>query len=64
MNNWVKVGWDFRLEENKINLVMVMGYVKESDKLSGGHLDCVVILTQEPEPRLLVTSRKWLVALA
>lgn len=63
LHQWEKVGWGLRMENNGIDRVMVVGYVDELDKPNGGHLDCVVVLTQEPEPRLLVTSRKWLVAL-
>ncbi len=64
MNNWSKVGWDFRLEANAINRVMVLGYVDEDDRPNAGHLDCVVIMTHKPGSEILVTSRKWLVALA
>lgn len=64
LNSWERVGWGYRLEDHKIFRVMVVGYVDELDKANGGHLDCVVVLTHEAEPRLLVTSRKWLVALA
>ncbi len=64
LNDWSLTGWGFRLEDNKISRVLVVGHVNELDKANGGHLDCVVVLTQEPEPRLLITSRKWLVALA
>lgn len=63
LGEWSRVGWGFRLEDHCIDLLMVLGYVDELDKASGGHLDCVVVLTREREPRLLVTSRKWLVAL-
>ena len=64
INDWGTTGWNFRLEDNGIERVVVVGYIDELDRLSGGHLDCVVVLTHEKEPRLLVTSRKWLVALA
>lgn len=64
INDWERTGWSLRLEDYDVNRVLVIGYVDEFDKANGGHLDCVVVLTHEREPRLLVTSRKWLVALA
>lgn len=64
LNTWGTTGWGYRLEDHGIFLVMVVGYVDEFDEPNGGHLDCVVVLTRETEPKLLVTSRKWLVALA
>ncbi len=61
LGDWSRSGWDFRLERNSIERVLVIGPVEEKDRENAGHLDCVVILTFEEDPRLLVTSRKWLV---
>jgi len=61
---WKSQGWNFRLERHDIDRLLVVGYVRPGDIDNGGHLDCVYVLTQTPQPRLMVTSRKWLVALA
>ena len=64
LGTWRTTGWNFRLEPNGVKHMVVVSYIDMNDKDNGGHLDCVLVLTQELEPRLLVTSRKWLVALA
>ncbi len=63
-NEWRAMGWNFRLERNDIDRLLVIGYVSPDDIDNGGHLDSVFVLTQTAHPRLMVTSRKWLVALA
>lgn len=64
LREWPKIGWNLRMEDNGIDRVMVISDIDEEDKENGGHLDCVIILTQEVEARILVTSRKWLSVIA
>jgi hypothetical protein len=63
INCWKRTGWLFRLESNGIRLLTVIGSIKQDDDENGGHLGCVVVMTHEPRHRILVTSKKWLVAL-
>lgn len=57
LNTWPETGWGIRAHQRGVHQGIVIGTIKNNDKLSGGHLDCVILFTSNG---IWVTSKKWL----
>ena len=66
-NDWRSSGWNLRMEDNGIDLLLVVGDVDDADRTNGGHLSCCVVVAMGSNRLIkqfagpLVTSKKWLV---
>lgn len=67
LGDWRDSGWNLRLEDCGIDLLLVVGEVDEADQANGGHLSSCVAIAMGSHRLIkhfagpLVTSKKWLV---
>lgn len=61
VGKWRTSGWSIRMEDKGIYFVIAVENIASSDIDNAGHLDCVKVLTIGEKPKLLVTSKRWLV---